>query len=118
MFKCPRCGYIKSEQRNERSERSEPQNRYYWGCVIQVLSDETGYTKDEIHEMMKHKFLSSISTVSSKAGKKVFAKITKRTTEITTKEFEDYLAAIRAWASAELSIYIPHPHESLESFNI
>ena len=81
-------------------DRSNNQNRYYWGIVVDIIGKELGYTADETHEALKMKFLldrrGKIPTVRS-------------TTVLTTKEFEDYLEDVRMWASKFLNISIPNP---------
>lgn len=83
--------------------RSDNQNRYYWGVVIKILSDELGYFPEEMHEALKLKFLRKESkplpTVRS-------------TTSLTTSEFEDYLETVRVWAITEYQIRIPMPGEN------
>ena len=37
-------------------KRSNPQNRYYHGCVLKYLSETTGFTVTEMHEVLKAKF--------------------------------------------------------------
>jgi hypothetical protein len=86
--------------------RSVNQNAYYWGVVIALLCEELGWMdkdgKDEMHEYLKSLFLKKyrgeIVTVRS-------------TTSLDTGEFEDYLSAVRSWASIEHGCYIPLPHE-------
>jgi hypothetical protein len=85
--------------------RSLNQNSYYWGIVIEILSDFTGYSRDEMHEVLKTKFLS----YKVKILHEEFV-ITKSTTSLTTQEFEDYLRLIREWAST-MGCYIPLPNE-------
>ena len=87
--------------------RSDNQNRYYWGVVIKLLSDELGYFPDEIHEAMKQKFL-SIRHV--KIGKAEYS-IPESTAMKNTTDFEDYLAKIRIWASKDLELLIPLPND-------
>ncbi len=108
--KCPRCGYSPSGK-----ERSGNQNRYYWGCVIQILSEDTGYTKDEMHEIIKHKFLLIHSILETKQGRKVAVEFSRSTTELDTKEFENLMSEIREWASMELGIYIQNPGEYVDN---
>ena len=38
-------------------QRSNQENRYYWGVVIKLISEHTGYTADESHDAMRIKFL-------------------------------------------------------------
>lgn len=100
-------GWIETEILDKKEKtRSNPQNRYYRGVVVPLLSQETGYTTDEIHEILKYKFLYRQATLGEKElGYAV------STTELSTAEFEDYLSRIRTWASADLSIFIPEPNE-------
>lgn len=37
-------------------KRSLPQNRYYWGVVLEDIADQTGYWPDEIHDFNKKNF--------------------------------------------------------------
>ena len=87
--------------RKLRSQRSNNQNNYYWGCVLDILSKETGYEIDDLHEIMKYKFL--------KQNRKTGMEYVKSTSKRSTSEFEEYLEKIRRWASIELSIFIPDP---------
>lgn len=107
-YKCSRCGYAPSNKK-----RSNPQNKYYWGCVVQILSDETGYTKDEIHEIIKYKFLPAQKNFCGKKGKDVKLSYSLSTTELDTKNWEELMAQIREWASIELGIWIASPNEAL-----
>jgi hypothetical protein len=82
--------------------RSTLQNRYYWGIIVELLSDYFGYTPEEMHEAIKYQFL------LDRTGKLPRA---KSTTELTTVEMENFLSKIRIWASSEYSLYIPDPNE-------
>lgn len=109
-LKCKRCGYSPSGK-----NRSNQQNSYYWGVIIRELSEHTGYTSDEIHEVLKYKFISYPIVFHHKEiqsrDEEIY--VCKSTTELDTKEMEDYLSKIRTWASAELGVWIPEPNESL-----
>jgi hypothetical protein len=90
--------------RRHRKTRSDRQHRYYFGVVVAVLAEFTGYTSDELHDALKMKFLlvdpeSSLPTVRS-------------TTSLTTVEFEDFLERVRTWAAADLGVVIPLPNEA------
>lgn len=103
-FTCPVCGYFNSEKKI----RSNPQNRYYHGVVVPILSEFLGYTNEEMHEVLKHKFLRLMAFFPTKSGgENVW--ITKSTADLDTKCFEEYLSQIRIWASSEIGCYIPDP---------
>lgn len=86
--------------RKERSIRSLNENNYYWGVVLQLLSEHTGYTTDEMHEICKHQFLMVHGQFD----------YVKSTTKLNTVEFEEYLDKIKNWA-AVLGVNVPNPNE-------
>jgi hypothetical protein len=89
--------------RKPRTKRSDVQNSYYWGVVIELLSKELGYDKDEMHEILKYKFLQSNA---------MGMPYIKSTTKLSTGEFEEYLSKIKQWAAEFLHIVIPDPNEA------
>lgn len=88
--------------RKWKKERSNNQNRYYWGVVIKLLSEYLGYTDEEMHDALKMLFLKDES-------RKV--PTLRSTTELNTVEFEKYLENIRMWAAQMFGFYIPTPNE-------
>lgn len=86
------------------NSRSSQQNRYYWGVVINMLAEFTGYTPDEMHDALKMLFLKI-------PGERGLPDRLKSTTELTTVEFENYMEQIRNWAAVELAYYVPLPNE-------
>jgi len=85
--------------RKERHTRSLSQNKYYWGVIIQILSDYFGYDKEEMHEALKFKFLkrhedTDLVTVGS-------------TAKLSTAGFTEYIDDIIRWASTEYQVIIP-----------
>jgi hypothetical protein len=92
--------------RLQKSQRSLNQNAYYWSVCLEILSGHTGFTPEEIHEIMKYKFLKE----HKNAGEKLFLYV-KSTTKLNTTEMEEYLEKIRRFASIELNCFIPLPNE-------
>jgi hypothetical protein len=88
--------------RKHKKNRSNNQNAYYFGVVIKILSEDLGYSDDEMHSALKMMFLQDnlrkIPTLRSTAS-------------LSTTEFEEYLEKIRQWAAQELSCVIPLPNE-------
>lgn len=84
-----------------RENRSDRQNRYYWGVVIKLLASHCGYTSDEMHEVLKHKFLSG-------ATDKFGLVLVRSTAALDTDEFVQYTNQIVIWA-AGFGVYIPDP---------
>lgn len=104
--RCKTCG------RAFKQSRSNQQNRYYWGVVIELLSEHTGFDREEMHEVLKHKFLRKTVWIPKKNGIKEMSVISKSTTGMTTKQFEEYLSQIRQWASIDLGVFLPEPNEA------
>ena len=106
-----RCPYCDNEiNLKELRLRTTPQNRYYYGVVVTLLSDHTGYSKNEIHEMLKNKFLTEVIAIKT-PKKLLLERTTRSSTELTTAEFEEYLSQITQWAAEELSVVIPEPND-------
>tara|TARA_Y100000356_G_C11079960_1_gene193494 strand:+ start:57 stop:446 length:390 start_codon:yes stop_codon:yes gene_type:complete len=87
-------------------KRSGALNQYYWKVVVGILTDELGYTKEEMHEVLKSKFLYKKELIGDE-----WIRVAISTTKLTNKEFIDYIDKIKMFASQELSIYIPDPNE-------
>ena len=81
-------------------KRSNQQNRYYWGVVLKMISDETGHHPDELHEAFIKKFLSHKVILGEV--------VSERSSSLTTTEFEEYMSKIRTFAL--------HPDEGLNTF--
>ena len=83
-----------------RSRRSLNQNAYYWGVVVKLVSDYTGYEPDEMHEVLKAQF---------NAGEFGEIRYGKSTAKLSTLDFEAYMEQIRRWAAQTLGVVIPEP---------
>ena len=86
----------------EKKAKSTEQRGYYWAVIIKILSDHTGYTKEEMHEAIKHKFLIDETLNPPKVGS---------TEDLSTAETEELYTAIREWSAIDLGLYIPLPNE-------
>lgn len=88
--------------------RTPKQNRYYWGVVIKMLADHTGYTKEEMHEAMKNTYLGRRFIEFN--GKEV--ELSKSTKDIDTKEMSEYTERVRQFAAEFLALNIPDPDQA------
>ena len=88
-----------------KKHRSIAENNYYWGVVIPLLCDHFGYFEEEMHDVIKLKFLYEFD---KRTG---LARI-RSTANLTTVEFEDLMTKIRTWASEE-GVFIPLPNEEI-----
>ena len=85
----------------ESAKRSTQANRYYWQILHQI--EEQGwvegrqYSADLWHEYAKRRFLGLVDLPGG-------ASIGISTTDLSTKEFQDYVQKVEAWAAQELGI--------------
>jgi hypothetical protein len=96
--------------------RSDVQNAYYWGVVVAMISQrlrELGHDvdRDLTHEFLKGRFL--YTEFTDPASGEVM-KIPRKTSELATEEFMEYLEHVKQFAAETLDIYIPDPNEQLE----
>lgn len=88
--------------RKEKAQRTSRSNRYYWGVVIHLLSEHTGYDPDEMHEALAFKFLRMEDCPITGAPRR------QRTPKMNTAEFARYVDQCIRFA-AELGVVIPEP---------
>lgn len=95
-----------------RATRSLEQNAYYWGVVVQMLSEHTGYTPEDIHELLKAKFIPKRLAVCDGngviQGEFVLAGSTRSMNKL---EFGEYMDSVRQWAADALDVVIPDPNQ-------
>jgi hypothetical protein len=95
--------YVTVDRAGKKQARSDLQNNYYWGVVIEITRLFCGYEKDEMHDAFgmlfrKMEAVTGIPTIRS-------------TTSMSTLEFNEYIEQCRRFAAQELSLYIPDPNE-------
>lgn len=75
----------------KKDKRTIQQNRLYWANV-ELISEISGYTRDEVHELIKNRFLTY--TKQSKNG--IENTFTRTTTSLDTKEFSELMEKVYA----------------------
>ena len=95
--------YVEVIVRKKKSQRSINQNSYYHGVVVRMLSDFLGYERDEMHMILRFKFLRKVADNGIESA--------LSTAKLSTEEMEDYLERVRRWAAKDLEFYIPLPNE-------
>lgn len=96
--------------RRLRATRSRAQAAYYFGVVLEQLSDRTGYTVDELHDWAKQTFLPKALAFADRNGEVVDERVIGGTTTTLNKlEFSDYVEAIRRFAAERLDVVIGDP---------
>ena len=84
------------------NNRSNEQNSLYWKW-INIMSEETGFTKEEMHELVKYKFLKRTS-INNNGVEEVKL---KSTTSLTVKEFTKLMDDVLYWSNNTLNINLP-----------
>lgn len=92
---------------NKTKQKSNGQNRFYWGIVLPTLCNELWGDSDVqgMHFYLKCMFLREIKPNGMwgcKSGKN---------SDHTTAEWEKYVETVRRWAVTEHSINLPEPNE-------
>ena len=86
------------------SQRSLPQNAWYWGAVLPIIAEETGHSAEELHEIFKRMFLPP-KTVRFRGRD---FRMPGSTKDCNVAEFHEYIEKVRAEASS-MGIEIPDP---------
>ena len=73
--------------------RNLSQNDKYW-AILEGLSDHMGYTKEELHELLKYKFLKYAKEI---AGQPVV--VVPSTSDLDTGEFAEYIENVLRFAN-------------------
>lgn len=95
--------------RKRRTQRSLKQNAVYWALHVKAISEFTGYEPEEVHELLKARFLPKTITLADQHGEvKEEVTIGRSTTKLSATDFQTYLRRVEQFA-AELGCYIPDP---------
>jgi hypothetical protein len=93
-----------------RATRSVQANRFYWGVVVQLISEYTGFTPEEVHEWAKAKFLPKRLALLGGNGEVVDEYVIGGSTrKLKTDEFYDYVEKVRTFAQEQLGLIMPEP---------
>lgn len=96
---------VEAIYRPRRPLRTIQMNKYLFGVVYKAISEFTGHSVEEIHELMKYKFLRDRRTINDEEFDYI-----RSTATLTIKEFEEYWNKVRSWAKRYLGIDIPEPN--------
>jgi hypothetical protein len=99
-----------------KKKRSNPQNAFYYGVIIPIVQNclrDAGYlmTNEATHDLIKLKFLKETILTNEETGEIV--ERVKSTTELSTSQFMDFVAEIRAFTNEYFETDIPEPNENL-----
>lgn len=107
---------VKVEVKEYRKDRSSPQCRFLNGVAYKLLSDATGYERNDISEYLCTEYFGGRE--KRVPGKRtVTVPIRTTTTDadgrrsvLTTQEFADYVAFVQRFG-AQHGVFIPDPNE-------
>ena len=91
---------IKITERN--NNRTKDQNSLFWKWV-EIISNETGYTKEETKELISYKFLQR-ERVDSEGYQETYI---KGTSTLSKKEFNEFMNELSFWSNSTLNITLP-----------
>lgn len=89
--------------------RSIAQNRMYWGFYVHLISEHTGDTPEEVHELLKVMFLPKKLAMPDENGEAQEFVIGGSTAKLNKIEFGEYLERIQIWAAKTLEVVVPDP---------
>lgn len=95
-------------QIDPKDKRSLKQNSYLWGVVYKMISDQTGYSSEEVHQLFGKRYL--IYTKADPHGRVL--EFTRSTTELGKTEMTQYIECIREHCRNSLALghlEIPDP---------
>lgn len=87
--------------------RSHQQLKYYW-VLVGIVADYLGYSSEEMHEIVKAKFL-TIEYVHEDTGE-IFNRV-KSTKELSKFEMSELTNNFKMWAAQTFSIALPDPDQ-------
>lgn len=105
--------YVVITVAERKRRRSGQQNRYYWGCVVELVKDmlrEEGNMVDaeDTHHFLQEHVGKLKQVIVTKLGEVYYT--IGSTARLSTMEFSNYIEAIRAWA-IQYGLDIPAPDE-------
>ena len=90
------------EVREAKDIRTNSQNRLWWKWM-EIISSEIGYEKQEIHDILKYKFLLREEMIDGEMHQNL-----KSTTTLTKKEFNKLTQDVFYWANDTFKINLPN----------
>ena len=90
------------EIREAENVRTNQQNKLWWSWM-NIIADELGYSKQEIHDILKYKFLLREEMIDGEIHQSL-----KSTTTLTKKEFNKLTEDVFYWANDTFNINLPN----------
>ena len=90
------------EIREAENVRTNQQNKLWWSWMS-IIADELGYGKQEIHDILKYKFLLREEMIDGEIHQSL-----KSTTTLTKQEFKKLTQDVYYWANDTFNINLPN----------
>lgn len=88
-----------------RKNRSNSQNRFWWGVVVPLFAETMGCTSEEAHEALKAEINYDLKVIGDRA-----IRVPKSTADLNTAEFKELVEKAQRLAAEMFSgLYIPDP---------
>jgi hypothetical protein len=94
----------------ENQERHDSWRRYYWAVVATMIAEETGHSKDAIHEALKRKIL---GYTDERTGLEMVPSVFSDGSTLTLAEKKAFIDEVRRWAADFLNLWIPDPERAI-----
>jgi hypothetical protein len=109
-----RSGWLKSLEgqpvdvtvKRHYNKRSDKQNRLWWGIIVPLIAQETGYDKHE-HEAVHYALVAKCFGVIQDERLGELPKV--RSSQMTTAQFTELIEWAVRWAATEFGMNIPLP---------
>jgi hypothetical protein len=93
-----------------KAARTREQNAWYWAAIVEAISEHTGSTPPETHELLKIMFIPKKVAWANANGEVIFEVVIGGSTRKLDKvEFGEYCDSIRRWAALTWGLDIPDP---------
>lgn len=103
-----RDGPVELRVSRQRATRSTSANARYWVGIVAPIAEHTGYSPEEIHEILKAKFLPKRLAVQDGNGEiRGEFVIGGTTTTLTPADFSEYCDRAERWAAEDLGVRFP-----------
>ena len=111
FYKSRKVRYIEIDFRNAQSLKSLQQLGYLYAVIYPIISNDLGYSIDELEIMFYDMFQAKFIIIKDKEYK-----YTKTLSKCNMKETAEFITKVIDWASIEHGIYIPPPTKFNEQF--
>ena len=98
------------ERAKDKRTISDPLRRYYFAVVAAMIAEETGHSRDSIHEALKRKIL---GYVDERTGLEMVPSVFSDGSTMTVGEKKAFVDEVRRWAADFLNLWIPEPESAV-----